>query len=350
MPVSKGFAYKKRNDRKIINPKQINLKEFGSILVIMPVKNADFITAVPALDALKEALPPEGRITAIVSQNTLNLAKACVSIDSTLLVSAAKPLATLGAYITVAKSKYQILINFNDVSVLAFAVGLVSGAAAKISYAPKKETAFYNKVYNLHLHTINEPQHKIVKYLSLVRFIGANSYDFTPRLKLSEEDKKFACDFFAKNNISDSDAVVGIHPSLFDKDKRWAINKYAQLTKLLSEKYGIKVIAVHHPTEKAAFNEFMHVSRNSAIPIGTYDYVKMTAVARYMCCFVCNESDFMHVFSPFTHIIAIWGPTDPEVNKPAGAGHQVLRAADNRADSVPVSRLTEIVSGLTGRQ
>lgn len=333
MSIPKGINLRKKNDRKIINPKQINLKEFASVLVIMPVKNGDFITAVPALDALREAMPPEGKITAVVSPNTENLAKACVSIDSTLMVSAANPFQTLGTYIKIARSKYRILINFNDVSALALAIGFVSGAAAKISYAPKKATAFYNRVYNLHLHTINEPQHKIVKYLSLVRFIGANSYDFTPKLKLSEEDKKFACDFFEKNNISDSDAVLGIHPSLLDKDKRWAINKYAQLTKLLVEKYGIKVIAVHHPTEKSVFNEFMHVSRNQAIPIGTYDYVKMTAIARYMCCFVCNESDFMHIFSPFTHILAIWGPTDPEINKPAGPGHQVLSAVDHRADS-----------------
>lgn len=352
MPALKGFAHKnkKRNDRKIINPKQINLKEFGAVLVIMPDKNADFITAVPALDALKEALPPEGKITAIVSRNTINLAKACVSIDSAVMVNVSNPASFLCAYGRLFKSKHQMLINFNGVSAMGLVVGMISRAAAKISYAPKKKAAFYNKIYNLHLHTINEPQHKIVKYLSLVRFIGANSYDFAPKLKLLEEDKKFACEFFAKNNISDSDAVVGIHPSLFDKEKRWAINKYAQLAKLLSEKYGIKVIAVHHPTEKAAFNEFMHVSRNCAISIGTYDYVKMTAVARYMSCFVCNESDFMHIFSPFTRILAIWGPTDPEVNKPAGTGHQVLRAADKRADSVPVSTLTELISGLTGRQ
>jgi hypothetical protein len=41
--------------------------------------------------------------------------------------------------------------------------------------------------------------------------------------------------------------------------------------------------------------------------------------------------------------VAIWGPTDPEENKPSGPNNEILLPSDGNADSVPVSRVTEAV-------
>ena len=51
----------------------------------------------------------------------------------------------------------------------------------------------------------------------------------------------------------------------------------------------------------------------------------------------------MHVFAPFTSIVAIWGKSDPEENKPAGNNNVILTSHDGKADSIPVSVVTDAV-------
>ncbi len=328
---------------KIIHAKQVNLKKVKSVLVITPFNIEDFILSAPAIDALKDAMPPGGKITAVTSAGVARMAEGSGAIDRVIVCKTLNPFTFMGTAGAVLFSGYDVLVNFNPGFKTSFIMSFLSGAPARVAYAFKKDAAVYNAMHNLKLHTIGSPQHKIVKYLNLVRFIGANSYDFTPKLKLSDEAKKYAADFIKKHSISDEDVLIGLHPVLPDESKRWSIKKFEQLTVNLVQKYGAKAVVFYHSNEKKRLNEFMHVIRNKAIPVDTTDYMKQAAVSMYLSCFICNETDFMHIFSPFTHVVVIWGESDPEENRPGGPQHEVMKAGDGKADSVPVSRVTDYI-------
>lgn len=325
--------------RNIINAKQINLKILNSILVLSPLNTVDFVLATPALSALKSSLSPEGKLIVLVSSETLKFALNCKCIDKVLLIKSANLFELIKTLIFIIFKRTDIFINFETNKFINSFIAFLANSKVKLAYYKGQESKLFDVIYNLKLHTIDTPQHKIVKYLNLVRFIGANSYDFMPRIKIPDKDKEYALEFLKKHNITASDIIIGIHPTLKDEKKRWTLNKYQQLVKNLIEKYNAKIIVFHRADEKALFDEFMHIINNQAVAIDTYDYFKMAAVVRFCNCFICNESDFMHIFSPFTNLIVIWGETDTETNKPAGINHEILKTDDGFANSVPVSRV-----------
>jgi len=208
----------------------------------------------------------------------------------------------------------------------------------------------HNALHNLQLRTLEVPEHKTIEYLNLVRFIGANSYDFEHKIRISDEDKAYASEFMKKNEVTGSDLIVGIHPVLNDEKKRWAINKFHQLVRNLVEKFNAKVVVYYHGDEKERLEEFMHVIRNKAILAETSDYGKLMAMSAYFACFICNETDFMHLLAPFTNLVVIWGSSAPETNTPAGNCHKIIKSLDGNADSVPVSTVTDAVKKFINRQ
>jgi ADP-heptose:LPS heptosyltransferase len=323
---------------KIIRAKQINLKEVSSVLIVAPYDVEDFILSTPAITALKEALPPEGRLTAVVSRAALGLAGHVKGIDN--IVPAGGP----GEILKAITLNHEVLVNFDPDHTSSMLVSLFSRAKAKVAYALKKETRIHNALHNLKLHTIDAPEHKTIKFLNLVRFIGANSYDFSHKLTLCDGDKKYALEFLKKNEITSKDILIGIHPTLRNESKRWAINKFHQLVDNLVEKFNARIVVFYHEDEKDRLEEFMHVIHNKAITADTTDYMKLAALSVYFTCFICNETDFMHLLAPFTNEIVIWGSSDYETNKPAGSNYEVMQAQDGSADSVPVSRVTEHIN------
>jgi ADP-heptose:LPS heptosyltransferase len=334
---------KARGKQKIVNAKQINLRDFSSILVVLPDSVEDFILCAPAITALKEAMPPEGKITAIVNDGCMGFVKGLKSIDRAINLNPVNPLSVLKTIIAFISSDFQLVINFNPAVFPAFLTAFFTKAKAKIAYAAKDEKSFYNSLHNLLLHSLDNTQHKIIRYLNLTRFVGANTYDFNPKLSIPDEDREFAQKFLEKNKISASDNLIGIHPASHDKKKRWAMSKFQQLTSNLIDKYNCKVLVFSNRDEMDRMNEYMVVTKKKAIPVDTHDYLKMAAISRFLCCFVTNESDLMHIFAPFTNIVAIWGSTDPEENKPSGSNNEILLPSDGNVDSVPVSRVTEAV-------
>ncbi len=325
--------------KNIINAKQINLKLINSILVFAPLNVVDFVLSTSALSALKSSLPPEGKLIILTSSETYKFALNCRCVDKVLLIKTANIFEIIKALFYMTFKRIDIFINFESNKLINTLIAFIVNAKIKIAYYKGLETKIFNFIYNLKLHTIDTPQHKIVKYLNLVRFIGANSYDFMPKIKIPEKDKEYALEFLKKHNITANDVIIGIHPTLKDEKKRWTLNKYEQLVKNLIDKHKAKILVFYKNDEKSLFNEFMHIIKNQAIAVDSHDYFKMAAIVRFCNCFICNESDFMHIFSPFTNLVIIWGETDTETNKPAGINHEILKTEDGLANSVPVSRV-----------
>ncbi len=339
--MSKAFDYKKAKEKmKIIHPKQINLREFKHVLIMAPRHREDLILATPALNALKEAISPESEITIITTDSQKKIAAACPAVT---FVKSTGFKDVIKSLYDVCKEKYDLFICFEDSFFYKILFGSIITAKAKLTLEPKNPDKIYNSIYNLSLRTIGQVQHKIIKYMSLVRYIGANSYDFNPRLKISEEDKQYSADFIRNKNIDCDKPLIGIHPTCHERGKRWSFNKFAQVVSILTGQENCTVIAFHHKDEEGMFKEFMHITKNKCIAADTYDYMKLAAISRYLSCFVTNESDFMHLMAPFTNVIAIWGGGDPENNKPSGAGHEVISSSDGAVDSVTVSRVLDSV-------
>ncbi len=343
--MSKPYDYKRAKEKlKITNPKQINLKEVSSVILLAPSKIEDFVLVTPAISALREAMAPESKITILAWKQVAKLASETMCADEVLPVTFSGIGKTLKV---IAKRVFDIFINFSGNRTLAVVAGALITAKAKISYSKGEKDKFFNSIYNLPLFTISTPQHKIVKYLNLVRFIGANSYDFTPRIRLSNEDKQYAAEFIKKHNIDCEKPLIGIHPTLKDPKKRWSFKKFQLAINSLMEKDSATILLVCHKDEKNQMSEFMHVTKNKCILVDTNDYLKIAAIFRFLNCFICNETDFMHIAAPFTNVIAIWGgKDDPENNRPSGNNHIVLTPSDGLAESVPVSSVLDAVRSI----
>ncbi|HDT15030.1 MAG TPA: lipopolysaccharide heptosyltransferase family protein, partial [Firmicutes bacterium] len=338
---TKAFDYKKAKEKmRITNPKQLNLKEINTVLVLAPFEVGNMMLCIPALEALKQAVSPLGNITVVTSKKTAGIVEGCKSVSRVIPFNAAT---AVNAIAEVYKKKYDLMINFTSYKRLSFVFGDLSAAKARVAYEAKEASAIFERVYNLTLHTIDEPQHRLFYYLNLVRFIGANTYDFNPKIWIKEDANKFALHYFEKKGIDCNKPMIGINPTLKDEKKRWSFNKFAQMVSTLRESEGAQVLVFSHKNEKSMLDEFMHITKEKCIHVDVSDYLKLAAISRYLWCFVCNEADYMHIFAPFTNVIAIWGDSDPDNNKPIGPNHEVLQSIDGSADSVPVSTVLDHV-------
>lgn len=330
---------KLKREKKDIIAKQINLKVINSIIILSPQNIVDFVMVTPAISSLKAAMAPEGKIIVIIPEHLHNFALNCKCIDKIVVIKTFNIFKLIKSFISLLLQKFDIFINFEEerlsTSILAFFIN----SKIKLAYLKGRESLLFNFIYNLKLHSIDVPQHKIVKYLNLVRFIGANTYDFLPKINIPEEDKSYAIKFLEKNNITAKDIIIGLHPTLKDEKKRWSLNKFQQLVKNLIEKYNAKIIVFYHHNEKDLLDEFMHITKNQAIVFDSCDYLKISAIARFCNCVICNETDFIHILSPFTNLIVIWGDSPVEQYKPTGLNHEILKSDDGKADSVPVSKV-----------
>src|SRR6056297_1896018 len=98
---------------KIIHAKQVNLKKVKSVLVITPFNIEDFILSAPAIDALKDAMPPGGKITAVTSAGVARMAEGSGAIDRVIVCKTLNPFTFMGTAGAVLFSGYDVLVNFN---------------------------------------------------------------------------------------------------------------------------------------------------------------------------------------------------------------------------------------------
>ncbi len=123
--------------------------------------------------------------------------------------------------------------------------------------------------------------------------------------------------------------MIVLAPAARWPTKRWQWEKFAQVADFFNRKAGTRTILIGNQSDSPLLEQISNRMRTA--PMVAAGSLKLKQIAHLLGrakLFVTNDSGPMHVASAVgTPILAIFGPTDPELTGPYGSTHRVLQSS-----------------------
>lgn len=314
------------------------------ILIIRLSAVGDVIRTLPAVKALKEH-NPSSRIAWVVEEPSKTLLETQPEIDEVIVVPRKRwtdgmksPLRiweTMGEvrdFVRQLRSrKFDITFDFHGL-LKSGLISYLSGAPARVGF-----DRTWSKEWNFLFSNIkaNLPENQIKKMnrfdqnLALLRGIGLEVKDVKTGLFIPPGDREHVETFFKNLTAPIKRPLIAIHPGTSQKTryKRWMPDRYAQLSDRLVRDLGATVLFTWGPDElnwAKAIQEEM--KEPSILGPHTGSITQLAEVFRRCDLYVGGDTGPMHVASMMgIPVVAIFGPTYPEVNAPFGRNRLVRK-------------------------
>jgi len=167
--------------------------------------------------------------------------------------------------------------------------------------------------------------HIVDIYLEFLRSHGIEAQKAIFDFNFSQEEDEFCDNFFAQEEISAKDRLVGILPMAAWSLKNWPIEKWNELAELLSSQYGIKVIAfgkfADDPYSQMILNKISHriiLAKNTTLK-------QAMGVIKRCDLFIGVDSSLLHLASCLgVNTIGLYGATSTRYIYPYFHRHNVI--------------------------
>lgn len=169
--------------------------------------------------------------------------------------------------------------------------------------------------------------HRIDYYLNIIEDAGLKVEDRYTEFYFSEEDTNSVWEFLSKNSVSDKDFLVAINPGGNWLSKRWPKEYWAELADKLIENFQAKVVITGGHNDHALAAQIK--ARMKFKPItacAVFNIKQLGALAKTASLFITADTGPMHIANSVgaKKIIAIFGPTSPEITGPYPLNNAVI--------------------------
>ncbi|MDQ7824137.1 MAG: lipopolysaccharide heptosyltransferase II [Candidatus Eremiobacteraeota bacterium] len=317
-------------DRKLIDRTR-------KILIIKLFAIGELLMATPLIASLKETFPEAslhvltGSYIKDVIKNNPHVDKVIAADEKDFLAHRAVPLSRL--LLALRREKYDMIFCLHRPFIMSLFTFLAR-APVRAGFERGREGFLYT-----HRVKPNIPgRHQIEEYLDLLRALGVEP-SFTKKMLFLDEEALARKELiFREHGLEPGKKVVALSPAggnnlaahRLGTDalvRRWPDEKYGRLAKLVIEKLGAKVLIVGGEAEKAAAGKIIEIAGPECIDLtGKTDILTASAVIKGADILVTNDSGPMHLAASVgTFVIALFGPTDPNVAGPYCENSQVIR-------------------------
>jgi ADP-heptose:LPS heptosyltransferase len=213
------------------------MKEPGSILVVQLRRIGDVILTTPAVAALK-ARYPKAALDFLVEAPGAEALQFNPHIREILVYDGSCPLSTMKWWSKIRSRGYDWVVDFLGTPRSAM-LTFFSGAAVKAGPAHVGHSFWYNTPLTQSTTT----HYGALEKIRLLERLGVSSRDadFLPKVYLARREEP-------KN-------VVGLIPASRKETRRWPAQRYADLGKLLRERFGCDIRVFWGPGERALAEE-----------------------------------------------------------------------------------------------
>jgi ADP-heptose:LPS heptosyltransferase len=179
-------------------------------------------------------------------------------------------------------------------------------------------------------------RHKVADWLELLKPFGISVARSSPRLKVSEAEQGWVKAFLAGNKVSTEDRLVGIHPGASVPEKRWPLERFAEVAATVAQMPDTKVLAFVAPNGYG--DQLGRVPGVISAKVGLRELIALVG-----CCdvLVCNDSGPMHIAGALgVPTVSVFGSGIERWFSPLGDGHRLLTVdgassqSATRADSI----------------
>lgn len=218
---------------------------------------------------------------------------------------------------------YDMVIDFfgNPRSAL---ITWFSGAKMRIGYDFRIRKLAYNKVIISRANDIHEAEW----HLDALRAISVPISSKNLNFEVGTGSREFANAFWEEQKLNGAN-VVAVNFSGGWATKQWHLNKWAKVVNYLIEKQNARVLVLWGPGEKDKALELQKLTKNKSLLIPPTNLKQLAAILKKTKLMVTSDSGPMHIAAAMkTPCVALFGPTNPNLQGPYGNIHTIVRNED----------------------
>ncbi len=280
------------------------------ILIVRTDRLGDVILSTPVIKNLKLAFP-KSSISFICRPYTKQALEGNPYLDDVIIYDKYGKHKSIWATIKFSfylrKKKFDwviILHPTNRAHILAF----LAGIPRRVGWDRKMGFLLSKKL----LHTKQEgKKHEVDYSLDVLKSLSIPIKDRSTYFPLNQETQKRIANLLKAKGIDKQDRFVVIHPCASCLSKRWPIDYFLELIRLLKERINIKVIVVSSEAEKEFASKLAQKSKIIDLR-GKLDISELGALLKLAALFISNDSGPVHIAASVnTPVISIFGRADP---------------------------------------
>jgi lipopolysaccharide heptosyltransferase I len=243
-----------------------------NILIIKPSSLGDIVLALPALTALRKSFP-NAKISwlirpefAPILENHPHLTE-IIPFDRKFLGKAWFHPGASGNLISLIKrlrhAEFDAIIDFQGLFRTA-SLAWLSGCKKRFGIASAREFASF--FYTHKIPQTKDCIHLVDFYLKIIKAAGASELDVQFVLPQHPEAADSVGRLLDSQNIAPDNYVVFI-PGSAHEDKRWPVERFAELAEMVSSQFGIPVVATGTSGEAALIEKLKDLSN---VPVANF--------------------------------------------------------------------------------
>lgn len=210
----------------------------------------------------------------------------------------------------VRNENYDIILDYIGLPSSAI-ICYLSGAKYTVGY---KHLRIRNIFYNMKAQHDKKTKYTVSRKYDLLKPLGINANEpvINTKLYLSDEEKLFADDFFKTNGIGGQFNVLFSpgSPKIF---RRWSVENYRDLGKMLINKYGAKILIQYGPGEKEYCERLKKSIGMESILLPKTTIMQMAAIIKNVSLGIFNCGGVKHIgIAVGTPSITIFGKSNPD--------------------------------------
>jgi heptosyltransferase-3 len=296
----------------------IDESQIRNILVIKLRAIGDVLLSTVVLKSLRSAFPGV-KLDFLTERQSREVVEGNPALSSAIIFDA-KNDSSIGMILNVRRRHYDLVIDLfgNPRSAL---ITRLSGARYRVGY----RFGWRKYCYNFVTEPRGDRVHNVDFNLDALRRLGIPIKDSPLEIPVTREADGFAHDFFEREKLLEKFAIA-LNPGGGWLTKRWRLRHFAHLGDMLVEKYRAKVLVIWGPGEEGMAGEIRNSMRHPAVLIPPCNLKQLAAILSRCGLLVTNDSGPMHIAAAVgTPVVAIFGPTNPDLQGPVGVPHEVIQ-------------------------
>jgi len=278
------------------DPRNILVIDFGQL--------GDVVLSLPALRAVREKFP-RSQITVAAGKPSGEIvrmsgyADATIEIDRVAMRDGFKPLSILrilSVVKDVRQRKFDFVIDLHSFSETNL-LGFLSGAKKRLFARRRGRSLDFLSNFRPRppIETTNRARHQVDRYLDVLTPLGVADADRVPRLTTRAVNDREIDRLLSKSKADAGTPLVGLFPGAGSEERRWPLERFAQLAEILIHGDRVRPIIFLGPEERHLLSEIKAKFPSEVVVLDRLTIPQLAAALARLAVFVSNDTGPMHI-------------------------------------------------------
>ena len=312
----------------------------NNILVVNVNWLGDVIFSTPIFKALKEAYP-HARVSCLAVPRVKAILEHCPHIDEVIVYDEKGkhwyPWGKLQLIGSLRNKKFDVVFLLHRSMGRALMMFL-TGIPKRVGYETKKQSWFLTHKVQLSA----DNMHRADEYIKVVEDFGVKVEDRDSSLRVLDDELRAVDAKLAQFGITSHDTLVVVNPGGNWDLKRWPSEYFSQLIMKLAKDFRVKILITGADKDVVLANKIAVQSGvKPFVWAGATSLQELLALFKRADVVISNDTGPVHAAASVgTDVIALFGPTRPEITGPRGRGRMVVLHKEIGCNKAPCYHLS----------